>query len=141
MKASTLIFIALAIIFFTFFKNNDMGPQEMLKNLSDNGMERETEHIKYMFNYTDLYKNEPTVDNVIGNVIHPIIYTIVIEMNTIIPLTAYVMSGEYATLIMKIIAVLIAIYLLIIIPTIIKAGITLYFFFKEKKKTKMKIYQ
>lgn len=86
------------------------------------------------FQYTDLYNTEPNIHNVMFNILHGIIYSIIIEVNTLIPVTIYIASGESNLLLMKIIIVYFLIMSLFLIIPIIKSIISIYFFIKERKK-------
>lgn len=152
MRAYWIIFIALALVIGMYFNTAEkiegkkIDTYETLRRMDtgineSQGIYNETEKITQIFNYTNLYQEKPTVQNVVYNVVNPIAYTVVKEMNTLIPLTMYIMNGEYAGTIMKIILIIIAIYLIFIIPLLIKTGVTIYFFIKERKKNKEKWYQ
>ena len=133
----SLFLIIFFVILTTFFHSNtDMEAEDILSNISY--MHDTTFNITNTFNYSNLYEEEITIKKVMYNVINPIIYTIVVEINTLIPLATYVASGSYASVLMKYVIIIGVFYLLFAIPNLIKAIISIYFFVKEKKKYKEK---
>lgn len=129
------------ILFATFFiyysaEGNQREPKEILDNMT---IHETTFNItKNVLNYTNLYEEEITMKRVIFNIAHPILYGVIVEINTLIPLAVYIASGNYATLLMKLILLWILFQLFFLIPNLIKAIIAIYFFIKEKKRTKVK---
>ncbi len=139
LNISLFVMILFAVLVLTFNNNENIGPEQMLNNLSN--IHETTFNITNTISYSNLYKEDITMIKVIYNIINPIIYGIVVEVNTMIPLAVYVASGSYGEIITKYIVVVFVIYLLFAIPRIITAAISLYFFIKEKKKYKEKVWE
>ena len=112
-------------------------PEVLLKNLS-NINEATFNLTSNTIRYNNLYEGEITIKKVAYNLIHPIVYTIIVEINTLIPLAVYVASGKHALLLTKLIILWLAVSILFLIPAIIKSIFIIYFFIKEKKRTKDK---
>ena len=111
-------------------------PEELLNNMTIH--ETTFNLTENVLGYTNLYEEEITMKRVVFNIAHPILYSAIVEINTLIPLAVYVASGSYTTLLMKLILLWILLQLFFLIPQIIKASIAIYFFIKEKKRTKEK---
>lgn len=133
---SLLVFMFFALLIVVFDNNPDIEPENVLNNLSR--IHEATFNITNKIGYSNLYEEEITIKKVAYNVINPIIYGIVVEVNTFIPLATYVASGSYASVIMKYVIVIVILYLLVALPNLIKAIVSIYFFMKEKKRYKKK---
>jgi len=90
--------------------------------------------------YTSLYENEPTLNNVVFNIAHGLIYGIFVEVNTLIPVGVHIASGEHSSLLYKLAVFCLLLYFVFLIPIILKSAIALYFFIQEKRKSKTKWY-
>jgi len=143
MKAFSYLTLAIIFVFITmhiYYSNatTPRGPEEILSNLSI--QDRLFNITENTIPYTNLYAEEPTLTNVMFNVVHGMFYGIVVEMNTLIPVSVHIASGQYSSLLFKLILAYVCLYLLFLIPIILKASVALYFFIKEKKKLKEKWY-
>lgn len=130
--------ITLFTVLFLYYstEGNQKEPKELLSNMT---IHETTFNItKNVLGYTNLYEEEITMKRVVFNIAHPILYGVIVEINTLVPLAVYVASGSYATLLMKLILLWILFQLFFLIPNLIKAIIAIYFFVKEKKRTKEK---
>lgn len=133
--SSSLFFIVFFVILTLFFHSNtDLEAENILNNISN--IHDTTFNLTNTISYSNLYEEEITIKKVMYNVINPIIYAIVVEINTLIPLATYVASGSYASILMRYLIVIGVFYLLFAIPNLIKAVISVYFFVKEKRKYK-----
>ena len=133
----SVIIISFFVVVTLFFHNNtDVEAEYILSNLSDT--HDTIFNLTEIVSYSNLYEEEITIKKVMYNAINPIIYAVVVEINTLIPLAVYVASGSYASILMKYLVVVLIVYLLFAIPNIIKAIISIYFFVVEKKKYKKK---
>ncbi len=124
---------------FLYYSTDDVikkEPKEILNNMTIH--EALFNITRNTVSYTNLYEEDITMKRVMFNIAHPIIYGIVVEINTIIPLAMYIASGSYANLLMKIILLYLLVLTIFLIPNFLKAFIALYFFIKEKKRTKEK---
>ena len=131
-----VIIIFATLLLYYSAEGNQKEPEEIISSMT---IHETTFNItKNVVGYTNLYEEEITMKKVIFNIVHPIAYGVIVEINTLIPLAVYVASGSYATLLMKLILLWILLQLFFLIPTILKASIALYFFIKEKKRTKEK---
>ena len=140
MRYITIGIIALLLVMGLYYSESEdpKNPSELLKNISS--VHDDMMNITNYFNYTNLYENEPTTKNVMFNIINPIIYAVVVELNTILPIATYAVAGQYHSLIFKVVIIMLILYVVLLIPKIVIAIITLYFFIKEKKKNKEKIW-
>jgi len=132
-----LLFFMILALFFN--ANPNIEPETILNNVSN--VHNKTFNITETIGYSNLYEEEITVEKVLFNVIHPIVYGIVVEVNTLLPLAVYVASGGYATVIMKYITIVLIFYFLFALPGIIKAILMIHFFRREKRKYKEKFWQ
>ena len=131
------VIILFSVIFIYYSAEGDhKEPGELLSNMSVH--ETTFNLTENVLGYTNLYEEEITMKKVVFNIAHPILYGVIVEINTLIPLAIYVASGSYATLLMKLMLLWILLQVFFIIPQIIKASIAIYFFIKEKKRTKEK---
>ncbi len=141
MMARNVVNWFIVIIFTVIFiyysaEGTHKEPGELLSNMS---IHETTFNItENVLGYTNLYEEEITMKRVVFNIAHPILYGVIVEINTLIPLAVYVVSGSYATLLMKLILLWVLFQLFFLIPSLIKASIAIYFFIKEKKRTKEK---
>ena len=134
------IIIAMVFITMTIFYNNSqeyVEPETLLRNMS-NIPEVTFNVLNDSVKYYDLYNEEPTILKIGYNIIHGILYGVIVEVNTLIPISVYIASGEHSDLLMQILMWYIIIVLLFFIPTITKAIFIIYFFVKEKRKRKDK---
>lgn len=135
--------IAVMLIFITMhiYYSESISPREPLDLLSNLTIHDELFNItKNTIPYTNLYKEEPNLRNIILNLVHGVFYGFLVEINTLLPISIYIASGKYSNLLFKLVIVYICFYFLFLIPLIIKALIALYFFIREKRKDKVKWY-
>ncbi len=135
---SLWILLFFAVLTISFNKNPDANPDDVLHNLT--GVHDTVLNLTTVAPYTNLYKEEISMTKIAYNIINPIIYAIAVEFNTLMPLAVYVASGSHADIIMKYLILIVVLYLLFAIPNLIKAIISIYFFVKEKKNYKEKIW-
>lgn len=139
------LFIAILSVslFLAFNQSPLLNPEEIVNNLSN--VEAVTFNLTSgnidLLSYTSLYENEPTFFNVIGNFMHASLYSMLVAVNTFIPLTILATSTYYAPLIVKLILAYIALHVLFFLPSFFKFLIAIYFFVKEKKYYKEKVYE
>ncbi len=136
MKIVNWLVITIFATLFIYYseEGSQRTPEEILNNMAIH--ETTFDITKNVLGYTNLYEEEITMKRVVFNIAHPVIYGVIVEINTLIPLAVYIASGSYATLLMKLILLWILFQMFFLIPNIIKASIALYFFIKEKRRTK-----
>lgn len=131
-----LIIASIIILFAINARETGMSKEQLLKEMQE--IEIETMNMTQTIPYTSLYQNEITTERMIHNLINPIIYTLVVGVNTIIPILVHITYGNQEVILLR---VSIVITILVIVTTfmwIITKLIILHFFLKEKKKTKTK---
>jgi len=95
--------------------------------------------------YQNLYiKENITTKNVVHNILNPMVYMVITEVNTIIPIITNLNkrnNNNMKETLIKIGIILIILILIFKIPLLIGNFIIIYFFIKEKKKDKTKIWE
>ncbi len=139
MKVIGITFIAVMIITFgTLYAESDVTPQNVTGTISH--IQNSTFNITTNnFPYTDLYNEQPTVQNVVYNFMHGIVYAVLVEVHTLIPVIAYGVSD--LPFLMKIgILCLVVMFM----GLIFRGGyliIALVFFIKEKRQSHGRVYE
>lgn len=141
-KLSKIVLFSVILILALYIQgekelNNTTTAEEMSMNLSE--LHNATWNITQTFPYTNLYLEPPTVNNVLTNVIHSIMYPLLVNINTLIPIS--IKATIETSFFFKVMIWITILYIIILIPRMVVGIITLTFFIKEKKRTKTKIYE
>lgn len=136
-----VMLLTITSMFYLFYQTNpDVKPQEVLSNMST--VHESTYSItKDVFYYTNLYNTTPNVTNVVMNIGHGLVYGIITEYNTAVPVGAHIAKGDTGKIVYKILKLIIIIWLIFNIPKLLAGIAIIYFFIKEKRRNKEKWYQ
>lgn len=129
--------VILLVIFITFYTYNPtMDPNDIVTELQE--VHDSTMNITDSIYYTNLYEEEITTQKVIYNVLNPLIYTILVEVNTLVPLLVHFAGGTYASVALTLVIIYFVLISLLWLPQIIKAIIMIIFFIRERRLNKEK---
>ncbi len=133
-------FLFILVLLFLVNGISDNSTTEILTKLEN--VENNTFGLTKIFNYTSLY-NETNINtqNILFNIINPLVYTIVVEINTMLPVVIYAAANPGSRTTINVVIAIVIIWLIIKIPIILKSLIAIWFFFKEKKKYNEKIWE
>lgn len=118
-------------------------PQQINKNISQT-FEKD---MIYSGNYTTKYyvsqyqEENMNVKNALSNIMYAAVYFMGVTFNSLFPYANYIIAGKYNIQIFWIAIIILTIFFWQLIQETIKFAICIYFFIKEKRKSKMKWYQ
>jgi hypothetical protein len=143
MRMFLAVLLCMGLIFSLYYTNEQAAPPEViLQNMSSNGVEEKTFNItENIIPYTSLYSGEITPMKVVYNIINAIAYPMIVTINTAIPLIVYTASGSMNGVLFKLAIIGLILYFMILIPTIFKFIFILWFFIKEKRQSKTKLWE
>ena len=142
MRATSYYVIGFCMLFLAIHVYYDkaeepLSPENLLKNMSINDV---LFNVTDKFAYTNLYEEKPTTNNVIFNIIHGVVYYLVVIVNTLFPISVYLASLELSSTLIKIGFALIALIVITNLFIILKSIIILVFFIREKRKNHEKVW-
>lgn len=134
--------IAIIIIIITiglYARETGLSEEQIRNNINQKGIHEDIMNVTKQIQYKNLYEEEPTIGAAVNNILNTVLYSIAITVNTLIPTVIWA-SGQ-TSIIIKLAILYIIVKLFFIIQEIIKLGIYIYFFIKEKKESKTRFYQ
>lgn len=113
--------------------------QELQRNISKTGLHDNIMNLTNALPYQDIYEEEPTMRQIVINIANGMVYSLAVTINTIVPTVIW--ASTKTRILIYIALIYIAWSILWLIPEIVKTAIIIYFWIREKKKSKMRFYQ